>query len=338
MRKGNNPQKNILTSKENFLHRIIIPVHIPNQLGYYKESFAVFKFSMDSLLKTTPSSSAITIVNNGCCKEVCDYINGLFATKDINEIIHTDEIGKVNSILKSLRSSTEPYITITDADILFKENWLSKTVQVFNTFPKAGVVGVIPQFKMYEYFGYNVIFDNLFNSDLKYTKVKDVDGLKHFYKSVGWKDNYNKNYLNYNLSIKKNNTRALVGSGHCIATYKRTLFDNNLEFSKFALGGDSEQKYLDEPCVRKDLWRLTTDENLAYHMGNTLDASSKKYAEQLKENKSALDFNIFREPKFFLQIKFIFKNKVARRFFKNKRVKFLFYRMKGLPKEMIKNY
>ena len=341
MRIGNNPNRDTKIDQSSSTHRIIIPVYIPNLSDYYKESFQVFKICIASLLTTKSITSSVTIVNNGCCTEVFDYINDLFQNNKINEIIHTENVGKVNSILKAIRTSSEPYITITDADILFKEHWLDKTIDVFNQYPKAGVVGIIPQFKMYEYLGYNVIADNLFNSKLKFTKVKDPEGLKHFYKSIGWKDDYNKNYLRYNLSITDNNITAIIGSGHCVATYKRILFDNNIEFSKFALGGRSENMYLDEPCVKKDFWRLTTEENLAFHMGNSTGLVEEEYVKALKINSSNSIFKIleFNEHQFSLdKMKYFVKTKLMRRVLKTNLMKGFFFTIKGLPKEILNQY
>lgn len=340
MRIGNNPNRDKKIDDNTCMHRIIIPVYVPNLETYYKESFQVFKICITSVLKTKLTKSAITIVNNGCCKEVCEYINHLFIDDKINEVIHTDNVGKVNSILKAIRTSIEPYITIADADILFKEQWLEKTINIFNNYPKVGVVGLIPQFKMYEYLGYNVISDNIFNSKLKFTKVKDSGGLKHFYKSIGWKDDYNKNYLKYNLSINNKKSKALVGSGHCVATYKRVLFDNNIKFSEFVLGGNSEGVYLDKPCVEKDLWRLTTEENLAYHMGNSVDTVLEEYVKDLKVNSSNSVFKFleYDKNKSFYKIKYFIKTKLMRRLLKINVVKEFFFRIKGLPKEILNQY
>jgi hypothetical protein len=53
-------------------------------------------------------------------------------------IIEKDLIGKINSILKVLRTAEERLITITDADVLFVNGWEQAVLNVFEAFPKAG--------------------------------------------------------------------------------------------------------------------------------------------------------------------------------------------------------
>ena len=150
MRVGNNPNKDLkeLSNKLSYKHRIIIPVYIPSEGGYFKEALKIFKTCIISILKTKSSHTAISVVNNGSCVEVENYLNTLFRSNKIQELIHTENIGKINALLKVLRTVNEDLITITDADVLFLNGWQDNTVKVFNAFPKASVVGIVPQFQL----------------------------------------------------------------------------------------------------------------------------------------------------------------------------------------------
>ncbi|GGF68792.1 glycosyltransferase [Wenyingzhuangia marina] len=339
MRLGENPQRNQKLNTNNYSHRVIMPIYIPNQDEYYADSFKILKRSIQSLVNTISKQSAITIVNNGCCKEVVDYLNELFKEDKIQDLIHTQKIGKLNSIIKAVKSSYEPLITITDSDVLFLSGWLNKTVEVYKNFPKAGVVGIVPQFKQFENLGYNVIYNNLFNANIKFTEVKNPKALKLFYKSIGWKDDYNKDYLKYNLTItSKSNSKvkAIIGSGHFVATYKRELFNNDIAFSDYLLGGNSEIDLLDLPCVKKGLWRLTTDGNYAYHMGNVLEFWMNEETSLIPEE---INFEFLKNDKKVLKNKdigFLFNTKLMRVFYK--KYKSIFYKKWGLPKKLHSTY
>ncbi len=340
MRKGDNPQRNKEIGKSIFSHRIIIPVYIPNINGYYKDSFEILKISIKSVVKTVNTKTAITIVSNGSCKVVVNYLNDLFVNDSINELILTGEVGKLNAILKALRGSDESFITIADADVLFKKNWQKETFKIFENFSKAGVVGIVPQFKLYENFAKNVIFDNLFKKCLKYTKVKDPEGLRMFYKSIGWKNDYNKDYLKYNLSLMNKDCVALVGSGHFVATYKRSIFDNSLPFSKHLLGGSSESLFLDIPTPKKNLWRLTTEGNFAFHMGNILEDWMVDYEKNKLEYKNIhINFpktnDKLKDNSIFL---YYIKQKIFSKLFSKKWFKIIFFKQKGLPIDVAKKY
>lgn len=338
MREGENPQRHKKMKMNSYSHRIIIPLYLPEMDGYYKDSFAIFKLCLNSLFKTISKDSAITVINNGCTPVVVDYLDSLYLEGRVDEIIHTQRIGKMNAILKGIRSSNEQYLTITDADVLFKSGWLSETLRIFKAFDKVAVVGLVPQFKMYENFSYNVIFDNFLNKHMKFSDVKDVEDMKMFYKSIDWNDDYNKDYLKYNLSIQKEGVIALVGTGHFVATYKRGLFENDVEYSSYLLGGDSEVVHLDLPPAKKNLWRLNTEGNYAYHMGNILEPWMTKFEEDMEDvSEKVLEFpkrNVYYRNK---PLSFFIKQKVFSKMFK-KYLKKSFYIRKGLPKKVAKEY
>jgi Glycosyl transferase family 2 len=339
MREGYNPNKDNKRSKPNYVHRIIIPLHISKD-AYAKYLFTIFKITLKTLLKTIHKKTAITIVNNGSCNIVVDYLNDEFKKGNIQEIIHTESIGKINAILKVLRAVEEEIITVSDADVLFLNGWQEKTIQIFNSFPKVGVVGIVPQFKLYTTNSFNLFFDNIFSRKLKFTKVVNPEGLKKFYKSIGWKDNYNKEYLKTNLTLEsKNGITAIVGSGHFVATYRKEVFKHlPNKNSQYLLGGESERKYLDEPVLKSGGWRLTTNENYAYHMGNTYEdwmqstldgLEDKSKRDALKINHSKLKGN---------RANYYFKNHLFRKFISNKNIFKIFLKYKGLDKNIVENY
>ncbi len=143
MRKGNNPQKEMLLEKDSFTHLVVVPVYIPQLDGYYAESFRIFKNCILSLQKTVHAKTFISVVNNGSCSEVIGFLNKIYETKIIHEVVHTENIGKINAILKGLAGHTMPLVTIADADILFKAYWQVKTQEIFNSFPKAIAVSIL---------------------------------------------------------------------------------------------------------------------------------------------------------------------------------------------------
>lgn len=339
MRKGKNPQKEAVLEKDEFVFQIVIPVYIPNLKDYYTESFKVFKNCILSLQKTVRKKSFISIVDNGSCSEVVQFLNEQYIAGRINEIVHTKNIGKLNAIIKGMSGHNMPLVTIADADILFKQNWQAETISVFNNFPKTGVVGLIPQFKMFASYSSNLIFDRFWNSNLKFTKVKDEDALKRFYQSIGWDDNYNKDYLSQQLTISSNNYKSIVGSGHAVATYKREIFTKIIsKTSKYKLGGDSETRFLDTSVLKFDGWRLTTEKNYAFHMGNTWEAWMQEEMESLIENKKIKIPNL-QSPVLSTKPFWVFiKSRLFQKFLKWKPFYRFFLSRKRLPKQMIQTY
>jgi len=327
MRIGLNPNKDQPTEESIYLHHIVVPVYIPNQEGYFKDSLRILKLCIGSLLNTIHSKTFISVLNNGSCSDVKEYLELLFNDGKIQEVIHTENIGKLNAIIKGLVGNNIELVTITDADVLFLPNWQNETIKVFSKIPKAGVVGIVPQFKMYESNCGNVVFDNLSSKKLKFLPVKNPMALERFYE---------KDYLKYNLGLKINTElNVLIGSGHFVATYKKEIFQETTSFIGYKLGGISET-YLDKAPLKKGYWRLTTQDNYAYHMGNRIeDWMETDNKQNNKEDDIILNFSINKKPGKF---SYYLKNRIFVKFISIPIFNWLFLKLKGLPKQMIKRY
>ncbi len=337
MRKGSNPAKDKEVDGGEFIHQVIIPVYIPKQSGYYKDSFSILKLCLTSLWKTIHKKTFITVVNNGSCATVADYLDELLKEELINELIHTPNIGKVNAVIKGLVGFNSPIVTISDADVLFLTGWQDETYKIFHKFHKAGVVGLTPQFKLFKSKSANTILDNLFSRGLKFSIVQNPNALRKFYKSIGWEDDYNKDYLRYNLSLEKEGVTALVGSGHFVSSYRRQVFKEIEIFKNARLGIDSED-YLDGIPLKYGLWRLTTERNYAYHLGNVKEIWMQEKIKELKsaeEKVQILDFSNVAEVNKF---SFFLKSRLFQKLLSLPVFEQLLYKFTSLPKDVRKSY
>jgi hypothetical protein len=335
MRVGYNPHKDQIL-EGTYHHQVVIPVYIPNQEGYFKDSFTILKLCLESLFNTIHEETFVTIVNNGSEELVSHYLDLLLKENKIQELIHTENIGKLNAILKGLTGNNIELVTISDADVLFLPNWQMETMKVFKEVPKAGVVGVVPQFKMYESNCGNVLFDTLFNSKLRFVLVKNSAALIRFYDSIGWDRNYNQDYLAYNLALEINSElNVLIGSGHFVATYKKDIFETIITYLGYKMGGNSEG-YLDSLPLKKDYWRVTTQDNYAYHMGNTLEDWMETFV-GLTAQQEVIPYN-FKKNKSLHPVIYWMKNRLFVKFVSNNFLMKLYLKWKKLPAEMIQNY
>jgi hypothetical protein len=336
MRVGFNPHKDKLQSVLEYTHQVIIPVYIPNEEGYFKDSFKIFQLCLESLFTTIHNKTFVTIVNNGSGDFVKEYLNELLDQKRIHEVIHTENIGKLNAVLKGLAGNVIELVTISDADVLFLPNWQTETAKIFSKIPKAGVVGIVPQFKVYETNCGNVIFDNFFNPHLKFIPVKNPNALIRFYDSLGWDRSYNQDYLKYNLGLEVNtDLTVLIGSGHFVATYKKDMFQEITTYLGYKLGGDSEG-FLDKAPLKKGYWRLTTYDNYAYHMGNVYeDWMAIPPKNELTIAVSSINFT---KRKQMNAVVYFIKNRLFVKFLSVGWMNTLFLFWKKLPKNLIDQY
>nr|WP_315162539.1 glycosyltransferase family 2 protein [uncultured Flavobacterium sp.] len=335
MRVGHNPHKNKQQEDSEYIHQVIIPVYIPNEEEYFKDSFRIFQLCLDSLFATTHDKTFISIVNNGSTSKVLTYLDELLNAQKIHEVIQTTNVGKLNAILKGLVGNNIELVTISDADVLFCPNWQKETTKIFNRIPKAGVVGLVPQFKMYESNCGNIIFDNFFSNKLKFIPVKNPSALIRFYESIGWDYNYNKDYLAYSLGYQMDDLTVYVGSGHFVATYKRDVFDKITSYIGYKMGGTSEA-YLDKAPLKKGYWRLTTYDNYAYHMGNVYeDWMQIESSNQNESEKLYADFNKNTDVDFF---SYFIKNRFLVKLISSNLLMKGFLKFKKLPNAMIEKY
>lgn len=281
MRIGNNPEKAKSIKLQYKLHRVIIPVYIPNEDNeYFKNLDAVFFANLNSLLKTIdPNQTNITILNNNSKKEVSDFIDNLLLTKQIDKHVKFSEnYGKVYAILQEARASYEEFITIADADVFFFNDWQNQVHNVFTQFKKVGVVGLTPDPNMAFYCNNSLFFDKPFT--IKKGKIVADYDLELFEEGINNPNLFqskNKNWKAEQFYIEKNQTKVVVGSNHFASTYRKEVF-NKMKFQKplFVFPG-GERTFLDIPIDELGYYRVSLTRAFAYHMGNLVKEELKTY-------------------------------------------------------------
>lgn len=274
MRIGINPEKENKEIKDKIYHRVVVPVYIPDFEGYFAGSFEVFKLCLESLLLTVHSQTRITIYNNNCHKDVKTYIDKKYYESEyIDQVFHSKKnVGKINAILASVKGNLEKLITVSDADVFFKNGWQFGVEKLFVNFPEAGMISPVPSSKSMLSYTSNNWFYSLFKGNLSFEKVLDPKAMHRFDLSLGnkqrlYKSIHLKKYLV--LTNKKNNSQAVMGCGHFVATVHRVVFDKgSSEPAFFKISNGVESKFIDIPNEKLGFLRLATKENLAFHMGN----------------------------------------------------------------------
>ena len=338
MRIGFNPNKDQKIAPTDFFHQVIVPVHIPNQEGYFKDSFQIFQYCLESLFKTCHDKTYFTVVNNGSCTVVVNYLHQLQQEGKLHEVVHTTAIGKLNAILKGLTGHPFPLVTITDADVLFLNGWQQASYEVFEAFPRAGAVCPVPSSKVLKQLTANVLLDNLFSKRLKFTAVKNKEALKMFALSIGDSKFYKEVHLDKNLTLSsEKGMKAVIGAGHFVATYRSEVYKRPKSiYSKYKMGSVMRE-FLDQPVIEKGFWRFSTDENYAYHLGNVKESWMEEEFSKIRNEKIKIEQPILKK---------VFTNKLAiwiktvlfARIIFRKPIWKLYLRWKGLSKQEANEY
>jgi hypothetical protein len=268
MRKGDNPLKFKQLIYKNASHRVIIPVYIPNEEGYFSHSLQSLILCLTSLFQTVHKQTSIAIIANGCCDKVLSYLQQLVKDGKIDTLtIHHENKGKVDSVLSEMRGSIEPLITISDSDVLFKVGWQEAVEKIYANFPNVGMVSPIPLPNSYNtYTGWSW-FCGLFQSEIVKAKNEDLESILEFKKSIGMGNELNEiEQKPYYLKFK--GELACIGASHFCATYNRNL----MPFIPLKKSGpyinNAEKDFLDAPVENGGFLRLSTTKGYVYHIGN----------------------------------------------------------------------
>jgi len=272
MRVGQNPEKSDPTLDMKYMHRVIIPVYIPNLDGYFQDAKKILLLALDSLWNTLPASTAITIINNNSCDEIVALLEDYRIDKKIDCLIHNAENnGKIYPLIAAIRASYEPIITVADADVLFCNDWFAEALKIFNAFPAAGMISYTPDPLKYLGFTDTTLLTAVFGGKMKKAHIGNEGNRDRFALSIG--QTPEKYYAKFEKSsvlvIENKGVKAQVGSHHFACTLRRSFLDQvpkNPSLKKIT--GNSELHYIDKPVDKAGFLKLSTLEDKVFHMGN----------------------------------------------------------------------
>jgi len=270
MRVGTNPAKHSRDLPGVGRHRIIVPVYLPHFDGYFRHGLEILSLCLESLHLTTAHGAAVSVVSNGCAPEVVDRLRRWFDAGWFDQlIVHQTNRGKVDAAVSVARGAFEPFLTIADCDVLFKQGWLAAVDGVFDAFPEAGFVSPFPAPGTQWYHTSATLLGALVRRELRFADVVDQAALTRFGQSIGRLDWVAPEFRRAQLVVHRGATAVCVGAGHFVCTLRREIVAHMpAEASLMAVEGNSETRWFDEPPDRLGFWRVSTPQAWVSHMGN----------------------------------------------------------------------
>jgi glycosyltransferase involved in cell wall biosynthesis len=136
MRIGQNPAKSSKSVARPERLTVAVLNYIPFLSGYYAEMLDVLKVSLNSLRETADLPFDLLIFDNGSCEEVLQYLADEKQAGRIQILILSEKnLGKGGAWNVILAGAPGEIIAYADNDVLFYPGWLSKSVQLLETFP-----------------------------------------------------------------------------------------------------------------------------------------------------------------------------------------------------------
>jgi len=270
MRKGQNPAKFVKDVARPQPITVALLNYIPFLSGFYAETLDVLKVCMESMRKDAGLPFDLMVFDNGSCAEVRDF---LIKEKDEGRIqyliLAEKNMGKGGAWNIILAGAPGEIIAYTDSDVLFSPKWLSRSVEILETFPNVGMVTARP-FRTPPEFYESTLQWARENAKLEDGQFIPWVTFLEFNLSLGQTEEENKKVYaeTKDWRIQYKGVTVMAGASHWqFTSYKSTLG----QFLPFDMDKPMGQvRQLDKRMNDAGLLRLMVSDPLAMNMSNTL--------------------------------------------------------------------
>ncbi len=273
---GQNPAKLGMKAYQPLKLGIAMITYIPSQDGYFRDSLAILKLSLKSIIRNTSEPFDLLVFDNGSCAEIKNALVKMHQDGEIRWLILSREnLGKTGAQNWIFSAMPNEWICYTDSDVLFRKGWLEVSREIIRHFPPAGMVGAQPCFfdvlKGKGQAHIPLLSSKKF-SLISYKPEKSI--VEEYCRGINappeMAAKYHATHLE-RIRVEKDGFQAGFGASHMQFLITSKLAHQILPLPYLSGLNQEEDRQLDLRIDQKGALHLSTIEPYVVHMGNVLD-------------------------------------------------------------------
>jgi len=272
MRVGQNPAKYVKEVAKPARVTVAVLNYIPFLSGFYAEMQDVLKTCLESIWQNTDLPYDLLVFDNGSCGEVRQYLLDQHEAGRIQYLVLSEKnLGKGGAWNMILGGAPGELVAYTDNDCYFRAGWLSRSIELLETFPNVGMVTARPFRTNPEFYTSSVAWgEQTPGVTVERGYFIPWEVFKEFDLSLG--QNEEEIRLHYQVTqdvrLTYRDRQAIVGASHWQFLARKVTLARFLPFSMDRPMGQVKQ--LDMRMNQAGLLRLMPTDPLAMNMSNTL--------------------------------------------------------------------
>lgn len=282
MRIGQNPAKYVKEVAKPARITVAVLNYIPFLSGFYADALEVLKVCLESIRESADLPYDLMVFDNGSCEEARQYLLDEHQAGRIQFLILSEKnLGKGGAWNMILGGAPGEIIAYTDSDAYFYKGWLSRSVQLLETYPNVGMVTARPFRTKEEFYTSTVAWGQTAqDASVEMGHYIPFEVFREFDLSLGQSEEEIKQHYEttQDVHLVYQDVPAVAGASHWQFTAYKSVLQPFLPFNMDRPMGQVRQ--LDQRMNEAGYLRLMVTDPLAMNMSNTLRNAPGKAAER----------------------------------------------------------